>query len=59
VEITDDVTKFTGEMKYLCRAKGVKVPFLPIDRVAEAKLFTRLAIELPGFDESSHGDRMV
>jgi hypothetical protein len=53
VEIADDAkAKFTGEMKYLCRAMGVEVPFLPIHGVAEAKLFTRLVLELPGFDES-------
>ena len=46
------LAKFTGEMKYLCRAMGVKVPFLPIHGAAEAKLFTRLVLELPVFDES-------
>jgi hypothetical protein len=52
-EIADNVTaKFTGEMKYLYRAMGVKVPFLPIHGIMEAKLFTRLILELPGFDES-------
>ena len=31
VEIADDVTaNFTSEMKYLCRAMGIKVPFLTI-----------------------------
>jgi hypothetical protein len=53
VELAGDVSaKFTGEMKYLCKAMGVKVPFLPIHGVMEAELFTRLVLELPSFDES-------
>jgi hypothetical protein len=53
VEIADNVTvKFTGEMKYLCWAMGVKVLFLPIHRVAESKTFMHLILELSGFDES-------
>ncbi len=53
MELADDVSaKFTGEMKYLCKAMGVKVPFLPIHGVMEAELFTRLVLELPSFDES-------
>jgi hypothetical protein len=51
--LADDVSaKFTGEMKYLYKAMGVKVPFLPIHGVMEAELFTRLVLELPIFDES-------
>ena len=53
VEIADDATaNFIAEMKYLCRAMGIKVPFLPIHGVVEATLFTRLVLELPEFDES-------
>jgi hypothetical protein len=53
VELADDVSaNFTGEMEYLCGAMGVEVPFLPIHGVMEAKLFTRLVLELPSFDES-------
>jgi hypothetical protein len=53
VEIADDVTAhFTAEMKYLCPAMGIKVPFLPIHGAVEAKVFTCLVLELPEFDES-------
>jgi hypothetical protein len=52
VELADDVSvKFTREMEYLSQAMGVKVPSLPIHGAAEAKIFTRLVLELPRFDE--------
>ncbi len=50
VKLSDDVSaKFTREIKYLCQAMGVNVPFLPMYRVDEEKLFTQLVLELPGF----------
>jgi hypothetical protein len=53
VELADDVSaNFTGEMKYLCGDMEVEGPFLRIHGVMVAKLFTRLVLELPSFNES-------
>jgi hypothetical protein len=53
IKLDENVAKkFTSEMKYLCRAMGVQVPFLPNHGADEAKLFTRLVLEMPAFDES-------
>jgi hypothetical protein len=55
VDHADNVSvEFTREMKYLSRAMQVKVPFLPMYGVDEAKLFSRRLV-LPQFDE----DHMV
>ena len=48
MELADNVlAKFTLEMKDLSQAMEVNVPFLPMHGVGEAKLFTRLVLELP------------
>ena len=52
IKLSDQVVgNLSGEMKYLAQATGVKVPFLPLHGSAEAKLFTRLVLEMPRFDE--------
>ena len=52
VELSEDIVgKLSNEMKYLAHATGVKVPFLPVHGPEEAKLFTRLVLEMPSFDE--------
>jgi hypothetical protein len=39
-------------MKYIARAMGVKLPFLPLHGSDEAKLFSRLVLEMPtGFND--------
>jgi hypothetical protein len=43
--------KFTSEMKYLAKTMSVKVPFLPVHGASEARLFTRLVLEMPTFDD--------
>ena len=46
------VGKFTSEMKYISRAMGVKIPFLPLHGSNEAKLFSCLVLQMPtAFDD--------
>ena len=39
--------KLTCDQKYMCKAMGTKLPILPVDGSAEAKLFADLVAELP------------
>ena len=43
--------KFTSEMKYLAKAMSLKVPCLPVHGASEARLFIRLVLEMPTFDD--------
>ena len=48
VVIAKDVSeKFSSEMKYIARAMGVKIPFLPLHGSEEAKLFSHLVLSMP------------
>jgi hypothetical protein len=44
--IDPEITKnYSRDLKFLCKAMGVKMPFLPLTTPAEFKLFTKLMME--------------
>lgn len=54
IELSDNIiANLSEEKKYLARATSVKVPFLPLHGAEEAKLFNRLVLEMPQFNELS------
>jgi hypothetical protein len=40
--------KFSPDLKHLCLSMGIPVPFLPCHGIEEAKLFSKLMLQLPG-----------
>jgi hypothetical protein len=49
IQVDDEVRKkFSPELKFICEAMGVEVPFLPVHGEDERKLFVRLVREMEG-----------
>jgi hypothetical protein len=54
VQISAEVkAKFSCDIKFLCEAQGVHVPFLPVSIAQEYILFTMLIRQMHGFDADS------
>ena len=52
-EIDPEITKkYSSDIKFLCKAMGVRMPFLPLTSPAEFKLFTKLMMEKKKYDSA-------